>query len=84
MYITIESEVSSHSLKCISIRLLLTHSVAWYLYYMVAQNTVHAIGVNQVFRFVEGIEGYIERVVKSGKDLFYFIPAQHVISYHLI
>ena len=32
--------------------------------------------------------GYIERVVKSdfffGKDLFYFIRAQYVLSYHLI
>ena len=32
--------------------------------------------------------GYFDRVVKSvvyfGKDLFYFVCAQHVLSYHLI
>ena len=54
---------------------------------MVAQNAVRTYGVNQVYQFDKGIFGYIERVVKSDffrKDLFYFIRAQHVLSYHLI
>ena len=39
--------------------------MSWYLYQMVAQNTVvRSYGVNQVFRFVKGF-GYIERVVKT-------------------
>ena len=54
---------------------------------MVAQNTVRTYGVNQAFRFVEGID--LNRQTRRirffpGKDLLYLICAQHVLSYHLI
>ena len=58
---------------------------AWY-FYMVAQNKVRTYGVNQVFRIIEGIRLH-RQIVKSdffGKDLFYFIRPQHILSYHLI
>ena len=59
----------------------------WFLDYMVAHLTMRTHGVNQAFRFVEGIF-YIERVIKSGiftrKDPFSFMRAQREMSNHLI
>ena len=60
-----------------------------YIYYMAAYFTMRTYGVNQAFRFtLLKAFGYIEKVVKSvffvGKDLFYIIHAQHVLSYHLV
>ena len=54
---------------------------------MVAQFTMRTYGVKEGFRFGEGI--LLHRMIrqiqkKIGKDLFYFIRAQHVLSYHLI
>ena len=49
---------------------------------MVPQNSVRIYGVHQVFRFVEGI--WLHRkgpFFSLGKALFYFIRAQHVLSY---
>ena len=54
---------------------------------MVAHFTMHTQGVNQAFRFVESI--WLRRKSRQirffflGNDLFYFIRAQHVMSYHL-
>ena len=54
---------------------------------MVGQNTMRTYGVNQVFRFVEGIWLY-RKVVKSDffsdKDLVFIILAQREMSNHLI
>ena len=51
---------------------------------MVAHFTMRTYGVNQVLGFVEGI--WLHRQIRFffGKDLFYFIRAQHVLNYHLI
>ena len=60
----------------------------WHLYWMVVKDTVRTYGVNQVFRFVEGI--WLHRMIRQirffflGKGLFYFIRVQHVLRYHLI
>ena len=55
---------------------------------MVAHFTMRTYGVNQVFRFVEGIEDDIERDVKSyfffEITYFIFIRAQHILSHHLV
>ena len=55
---------------------------------MVAQFAMRTYGVNQAFRLVEGIwlhrKGRQVRNIFLGKDFFYFICAQHVLSYHLI
>ena len=53
---------------------------------MVAHFTMRTHGVNKVYRFVEGI--WFHRKSRRmrfflGKDLFYCIPAQHVLNYHL-
>ena len=58
-----------------------------FLDYMVAHFTFRAYGVNQVFRFVEGI--WLHRKSRQinfffRKDLLYFIRAQNVLSYRLI
>ena len=55
-----------------------------FLEYKVAQLTKRTYVVNQVFRFVEDIERVIKSDFFFGKDLFYFIRAQHVLSYHLM
>ena len=53
----------------------------------VPQNTVRTYGFIRYFDVWKAF-GYIERVVKSdfifGKDLFYFICALNVLSYHLV
>ena len=54
---------------------------------MVAHFTIRTYGVNQEFRFGEGI--WLHRKSRQigfffGKDLFYIIRAEHVLSYHLI
>ena len=59
----------------------------WFLYHMVAHFTMLTNGVYQAFRFVECI--WLHRKSRQirlffGKDLFYFIFAQHVLSYHLV
>ena len=44
-------------------------------------------GVNQALRFVEGIlvsSKESSNPLFFGKDLFYIIRAQHVLSYHLL
>ena len=54
---------------------------------MVAHFTLRTHGVNQAFRFGEGILLHrMSRQIqkKFGKDLFYFIRAQHVLCYPLI
>ena len=59
----------------------------WYLYEMVAQNTVRSYGVNKVFWFVVGIWLHLKSGQMRflfGQDLYYFIRAKHVLSYHLI
>ena len=59
----------------------------WYLNLIVAQNTVRKYEVNRVFWFVEGILLHPRDrqiwVFFFGKDPFYFICAQHVLSCHL-
>ena len=55
---------------------------------MIAHFTMRTHGVNQAFRFVEGI-GYIESVINSDfifseKDLVFIIRAQREMSNHLI
>ena len=52
---------------------------------MVAQNTVRTYVGNQVFQFVEGI--WLHRNSRKpdsffGKNLFYFLSAQRVLSHH--
>mgnify|MGYP007015541833 CR=1 FL=1 len=53
---------------------------------MVSHLTMRIYGVNQAFRFVEGIWLHQKsrqiREKKIGKDLFCIIPAQHALSYH--
>ena len=54
---------------------------------MIAHFTMRTYGVHQVFRLVEGI--WLHRKdhqirISFGKGQFYIIPAQHVLSYHLI
>ena len=54
---------------------------------MVDEKPVRTYEVNQVFDLLKAF-GFSERVVKSkyfflGKDVFYFICTQHVMSYHL-
>ena len=60
----------------------------WYLFEMVAQNTLRAYEVNEVFRFVEGIwlhrKSRQGRFFFGGKDLFCLICAQNVLSYHFV
>ena len=54
---------------------------------MVAHFTMRTYVVNQEFRFVKGIWLHqTSRQIRfySGKDLFYILRAQHVLSYHLI
>ena len=51
---------------------------------MAAHYTMRTYGVNQAFRFVEGI--WLHRKSRQtififGYDLFYIIRAQHVLSY---
>ena len=54
---------------------------------MVAHFTMRTYGVNQAFRFVEGIWLHRKcrqiRRKKIGKEIFYTIHAQHVLSYYL-
>ena len=62
-------------------------SKTWFLYKMVAHINMRTHGVNQAFRFVEGI--WLHRKSRQirfsvGKDLFYFISAQHVLNYQLL
>ena len=77
----------------IDLRLFLRHPVTdtdilMVLYQMVAHYTMHTYGVNQEFRFVEGIWFHRKsrqiRFFFLGKDLSHTIRAQHVLSYHLI
>ena len=63
-----------------------THGV---LYHMVAHFVMHPYGVNQEFRFVEGIwlhrnSRQIRFFLLSEITIFYIIRAHHILSYHLI
>ena len=53
-----------------------------------SEHGVRAYGMNQVFRFVTGIWLHRKsrqiRFFSLEKDLFYFIPAQDVLSCHFI
>ena len=51
---------------------------------MVAHFTMSTHGVVQAFRFVKGIWLHQKSKKNVGKDLFYIIRAQHVLSFHLI
>ena len=56
---------------------------------MVAQSTVRTYEVNHEFRCVEGIlllrqRGQIRFLFSRKKNLFFFMRAQHVLSYHII
>ena len=55
----------------------------WYLYYMVAQNMLRTYGVNQEFRFVEGIwlhrhRGKIRFLFQKKTKLFIFILGENL------
>ena len=62
--------------------------VTWFLYYMVAHFTLRTYGLNQEFRFDEGIwlhqKSHQIRFLFSEKDLVYIIRAQRKMSNHII
>ena len=65
-------------------------ALQWFLYYMFAHFTIRTYGLMEYIRHFDLLKafGFIVGVVitppkKIGKDLFYIIRAQHVLSYHL-